>query len=646
MTAIAGCWTTGVGPEPAQACAAMLRAQSIYGPDDVGQVDQGEISVGRCLYRLLPEDDYDRQPLVASGGRLLLVADVRLDNRGELADGLGIGSAEIGEASDASLLLAAWARWSSRCFDRLVGPYAFAVWDRETRSLVLARDSSGERPLHFHRAGGFLAFSSMPKGLHALPDIPRAPNEAAVRDFLALMPEVGSQSYFAGVERVEPGAFVTVTDRGLISESHWPGTETRVRFRRDQDYVEAMREKLDLAVRACLRAAPGPIGAHLSGGLDSTAVASTAARFLAERGDRLTAFTAAPRLGFKSESPIGCFGDESGLARTVVTAYQNIDHVIVRTSGRSFTDNLDRDLFYYDRPLLNLCNFEWIHEIDKQSKARGIHVLLTGSNGNLSFSYGGLDALPELFGQGRFVLWMILARAIVRARTLHWQGVALRTLGPWIPGPAWAALGRMRGAPPTDILGYTALNPSCVPDLDRKQKLAALGLDEFDRPAKHTVASRISNLRFVDSGNYAKGALGGWGVDLRDPTSDRRLVEFCLSIPAEQFIIDGRPRSLARRALSDRLPKAVVDEKLRGYQAADWYETLTANRLAIAEEVARLEDFGPAARLIDLRRLKRLVTEWPSGGWARRDVLQPYRLALLRGLSAAHFLRHASGANV
>jgi asparagine synthase (glutamine-hydrolysing) len=79
-------------------------------------------------------------------------------------------------------------------------------------------------------------------------------------------------------------------------------------------------------------------------------------------------------------------------------------------------------------------------------------------------------------------------------------------------------------------------------------------------------------MRRVDLGNYNKGMLAGWGLDWRDPTADRRLVEYCLSVPMEQYLGAGERRWLGRRALSDRLPAAVLDAKDRGYQAVDWHE--------------------------------------------------------------------------
>jgi asparagine synthase (glutamine-hydrolysing) len=105
------------------------------------------------------------------------------------------------------------------------------------------------------------------------------------------------------------------------------------------------------------------------------------------------------------------------------------------------------------------------------------------------------------------------------------------------------------------------------------------------------------------------------------------------------------PRALARRALAGRVPPEVLSEKRRGVQAVDWHEGLTAARPQVVEELTRLEASAPAARALDLTRLRRLVDNWPKGEWERDATIQQYRLALLRGIAVGHFLRRASGGN-
>src|SRR4029077_460426 len=100
--------------------------------------------------------------------------------------------------SDAALMLAAYERWETDAFDRICGNYTCAVWDGASRRLLLAKDAIGMQPLYYHRAAGLLAFASMPKGLHALPEVDYTPDEDRIAEFLTLTPEWGTETFFKG----------------------------------------------------------------------------------------------------------------------------------------------------------------------------------------------------------------------------------------------------------------------------------------------------------------------------------------------------------------------------------------------------------------------------------------------------------------
>src|SRR5262245_31107597 len=115
MTAIAGLWHFDQRPDAAEGCARMLAAQELYGPHHGAKWSDSDVALGRRLMRLLPEDAFDRQPLVGSNGRYVLVADVRLDNRDELAAALRIPATQLRALCDAAILLCAIERWDESC---------------------------------------------------------------------------------------------------------------------------------------------------------------------------------------------------------------------------------------------------------------------------------------------------------------------------------------------------------------------------------------------------------------------------------------------------------------------------------------------------------------------------------------------------
>jgi asparagine synthase (glutamine-hydrolysing) len=646
MTALAGVWRFDGRPDADDRCARMLAAQRMYGVDDVGQWSDHEIALGRRLTRILPEDKFDTQPLIGGRGRYVLVADVRLDNRDDLVRDLGIQDSRARTLSDAAVLLATIERWREGCIERLVGDYAFAYWDAASRSMLLVRDPLGHQPLHFHRSNKFFAFASMPKGLHALADIPYAPDEERIAEKLLMMPESGTQSFFKGIERVPQGHFAIVTTNSIAIRRHWEPARRPVRYSKTDEYAEALLEKLDLAVSSQLRGT-GNIGAYLSGGLDSGAVVATAARLLAPSGRRIFAFTGVPRCGYRDPGFVRSIHDEGRYAAATAELYPNIDHVLVHNEGctaeRPGVADLDATFYLYDRPATGFSDAGMARSYQKAFAQRDIQVSLSGSAGNCGLSYDGMELLPELLRSGHWLHLAVEAHALVRSGRMGWRGVARETLGPWCPGPLWQWLHRQVGRDLESLDDYSGINTLKLAEIDQSRKDAH---DFALRPSSDGFASRLWHLQRTDPGNFRKGILAGYKVDERDPTSDIRLLNFCFSVPTDQFLRRGVPRALALRALSDRLPAVVLEPRL-ARQIADWKEDLSVGRAAMAEELDRIEGCPAAASAIDVPRLREMLTNWPAeeSRWHTHDVWIRYRFALPRAIAAGHFLRRASRSN-
>jgi len=643
MSAIAGVWNFDDKPDAAARCGRMLAAQAIYGPHAVAQWSDGPFALGRCLFRLVPEDAHDRQPLIGFGGRAVLVADVRLDNRDELIAALAIPLDRACQLCDAAILLAACERWQDDVVDHLVGDYAFALWDQGRRSLTLARDFLGQRPLYYHCGKNFFAFASMPKGLHALAEIPYAADEERAAEFLLLLPPAGTQTFFKHIERVEPGHIVTVTSGGITSRCYWQPSRRTITLANADEYAEAARHHLDQATRARLRGANGIVGAHLSAGFDSGAVAATAARLLAPSGGQVVAFTSVPPPGY-GQTPGGRLSDEGPLAAATAAMHANIEHILVRSGERTPLAQLDRYFFLFEAPMLNLCNMVWLTAINDAARERKLTILLNGACGNLTLSYAGFELLPQLLRKGRLLAVVRQTAAMVANGYGRWRGNLFQAVAPFLPFPLWQLFQNRRGID-IDRTPHSAIRPERAMVARSLERTRGGGASRLYRQKADSVGLRVRVLHDPNLGNFQKGLLAGWGLDQRDPTADRRLVEFCLCVPLEQYLAAGEPRALAKRALADRLPRAVLEQRARADQAADWHERLTAGRSEIANEIDRLERCPPAAELLDLPRLRAMVTNWPTGGWQNAEVKMPYRLGLLRGLSVGHFLRKASGAN-
>lgn len=582
----------------------MLEALAALGTEPPRIVSGAGWALGSRLWPLTPEDRFENGPVRLPSGDVFM-ADARIDNRGDLEESFGAG-----ERSDAQLLAAVWAEGGADALNQVAGDYAFAIV-RADGALVLGRDPFGRRPLYWMRQAGVVYCASLPLALAGrAPNRPMADRKALAR-FLSMAGATPEQSFFEGIQRAPAGAIVEITADG----------ETTGRYYRRRLYpavanpVGKLGELLDIAVAARLRGAGPVVGAHLSAGLDSAAVATAAATALCGAERRLVTFTAAPGSG--SAAPAARLADEWPLAAAIAQDLPGVEAVRVETPPEAPLLDDDADVSLSGQPTLNLCNRRWFEAINRCARGRGIRVLLTGDFGNLAFSEEGLDRLRDLRLRGRIWSWLGHLVRMTLAGEAHWPR---------------ALVDRLTGAAAYESQESCAVHPQArVRDVRR---------DEPDLFEQRRLA-----MTSQDMGAILKAVLARHGIDIRDPLTDRRLVEFCWSLPLSAILADGRPRGLARRLLRGRLPAAVIAQRRRGYQGADWGAAILAQKDALAAEVQRLATDGDASALIAVDRLMADAAQWPDRGWHKGEVIAHYRLRLLRGLSAGRFLLRAKGSN-
>jgi len=511
-----------------------------------------------------------------------------------------------------------WEAWGERKLERLRGDFALALWDGAERQLHLARDPIGQRPLHYRLAPGSAAFASMPEALAA----GASPDALRLAEFIADLPNFGRASFHAGVQRVEPGTIVTIGPDGAArARRYWQPDLTRRRTARADELVEELRGHLDRAVAVRMRRASGELGSHLSSGLDSSAVTATAARLVPS--DPLLAFTSAPRAGFDGPVPAGRIADETPLASLVAARHGNIRHVVLRPVGADPLGLLQRTHDLAQQPTGHVCNNSWWSAINDEARQRGVSVMLTGELGNLAFSAGGFSILEDLIRAGRIGAWWREARA---------SGLSGRSLASFsFAGlmPRWFERQLRR------MIAGAAPAPAKPPFLAESYAASLAGSpNAAPLEAASGVELSLELIRRTDPGCFRKAVLAGWGIDERDPTADRDLIEFCLSLPLDAFLKEGVERPLVKAALADRLPAELLGQNLRGYQMADWYEQIRPEEVRAFADRLRA---SKRATILDWDEVEAAIHAWPSSGWEQRPIIYRYRMRLLRALAAAEF---------
>jgi asparagine synthase (glutamine-hydrolysing) len=624
MRAIAGLWSPG-NPALADACFSVL-----------GQISSSPASIRQPAPDLVfGSSDYRADPVASPGppsrpsSLAAFVADLRIDNLDDLAPELGLPPT----ASDDEVFAAAWTRWNFRMLDHLIGGFAFACWDPERRTLFLARDHTGERPLHFTRslnANGGFAFASMPHALCALPSVGHRIHVPHAAHFLTALDRRGTDTFFAGVEVLPPAHWIKVSPAGMEVRRYWhPIDAPAIRYRRDSEYIDDFRERFDRAVGARLSDC-GNIASQLSGGLDSSSVTVTAARLLTP-GRHLTSFTAVPVPGFDGSALFGRFGDEGPMAAEVAALYSNIDHVLVNATGQNLVASFQRDARLTGEPAFNPTNLLWMDAVREAMRRRGLHVLLQGAGGNATISFGGLIGLSDLFRRGQWIKLFRLTRELRAGGHTSWRGAASWATGSLIP----SSLRRLYHPDMRNFsLDFTAVHPQLASEFHLREK----ALEEFYGVETSTASVRRSLYDYYDPGVHNGAVAAGWQIEQRDPTQDKRIFEFCFGIPIDQFLVDGQSRSVIRRAMQGRLPDSTLRRTTRGLQAADWSLTVRRALPQLSAELTRTERSPLARHVIDTARLRTLLDTFPDSGYHTSEVCDAWHLALTRGIAAASFL--------
>jgi asparagine synthase (glutamine-hydrolysing) len=610
----------------------MIDAQRRYGGEGPSFVESRGFAAGKSTWaraRSAAADDHpgDRAPLQSADGRFVVVADCRLDNPAELRRLLDLGG-DSAATCDARLILEGYRRFGAGIVERLLGAFAFAVHDAERQTLFLARDLFGERPLYFASGEGVAGFASMVPGLAALPELEVEVDSARLAELVGDLWPQDRRTFFTNVERVRPGEWVLIGPAGLESALHWSPPARTLRLGSTDAYAEALRGELDAAVRRRLPRGGGAVGSHLSAGFDSSAVTSAAALELGETP--LYAFTSAPAAGFAGPVPDGWVADESEGAAATARLHPNIRHLVVRAPTGDPLSDLDRAHRLAWQPMPGVMNGRWWSAINAAAEARGVSVMLTGEVGNFTLSAGlGTDQLPDFFRQGRLLRWWREARALAR-REYGWRTVVNASFGAWVPPRLHRALRAAWG------LEEESSSRSWFVAAHRRAAVAAEESRSGFRmtPWPNSIARRVHNLRGFDFGNSRMRSLAQWRIDERDVTADRRLVDFCFSLPPEALLDRGERRPVLRRALAGRVAPQVLAARGRGYQSADWFERLEArDLLAWADAV----DTPAAADAVDMTAVRRVATNWPGERVTSPTTITLYAMSLLRALSCAHF---------
>ena len=536
-----------------------MQAEAAYrGPDGSWVELAGAAGVGYQSREITPESVGERQPVVHRASGVMVAVDARLDNREEMIGELGEQLRELGgsgdgsgvvSVTDAQLVLASYLRWGERCAERLLGDYAFSVWDARNAAVVLCRDAMGMRSLYYRDERERVIWATEVKQILAVPGVDAEINETAVATHLSGAHVPLGMSFYRGIEQVEPAHVVVVRQGKRSNRRYWEvDSGARVRYRDEREYGERFREIFVQAVEDRLRSVK-PVGISLSGGMDSGSVASTVG-WLYEHGEsrRRPEFRA---YSWAFEKLSQC--DERAVSGIVAERYRIPVTDIAADDAWPL-----RDYPHHgpprDTPFFGIFQVLLDHTVNAAARD-GVGVLLSGDRGDLMVGGSVMD-LPGLFA-GRH--WASLSREFAAFRDV--AGLPAHRA-------AWSALVRPALARGANAVGIRARakqrlwNPQLPPHVrsdfirravDPAYLPYSLSSSAADRAARARHRYVFAELH-MDGMVWSERTNAQAGVGFADAWSDRRIAEFVLSVPSHVVHRLSEPKRILRSAMDGIMP--------------------------------------------------------------------------------------------
>jgi len=326
MCGIAGIYRFNDEQDDNAVVAAMTARLERRGPDGSGVESDGPATLGNRRLRILDLTDAGSQPMRSGDGRYLITFNGEIYNHDDLRRELGVERSDLKSRTDTEILLLAWARWGEGALDRMVGQWAFAVYDRQERRLWLARDRFGEKPLFFHKNDGSLAFASTIPALLEVPWAPRQLDPDAMLEYVTLRYVVSPRTVLKEISKL-PGGCLLCAGPGGVDVRRWyePRFEARPGRApvRREELVEQFDELFSQASRRCL-VSDVPVALLLSDGIDSNSIRAT----LAEQQRDITSFTFTLTESASGLSPAGDGEEHGEELNLLVTPGERIEKMV------------------------------------------------------------------------------------------------------------------------------------------------------------------------------------------------------------------------------------------------------------------------------------------------------------------------------
>jgi len=334
----------------------MSTVLAAHGPNGEGFWLKNNVGLGQRLMHFTPEDRFEKQPLLSPDGQKVIISDGRIDNRSELIEELKISPIEAQTLPDSLFVLRAYERWGEECTCHLIGSFAFAVWNTKDQSLFMACSRTEPKPIFYYSTPKIFIFSTMPKALFSFPFVKREVDLHHFGDFLIKgYYDLGS-TFYKSIHLLPHEHSLKFKNGSFKIRRYWQlNVKQELRLKNNEEYVLAFNEIFKRAVSDRLRSI-SPIGISMSGGLDSSSIAVTAATLLKQKRKSLSTFTEVPPPTFDGSSFKSYYADETPFVQAIGKMYDTMHLNFVRTDKKFFLEGIDNFFETCEMPFINGSN--------------------------------------------------------------------------------------------------------------------------------------------------------------------------------------------------------------------------------------------------------------------------------------------------
>ena len=543
---------------------AMGGAISHRGPDGSGLWSEDGVALGHRRLSIIDLSDAAAQPMHTPDGRYVMTYNGEIYNYRDLRSGLEQSGIVFRTGSDTEVLLHMFARDGLACVGKLNGIFAFAIWDRETHTLSMARDHLGVKPLYYAALSRGFLFASELKALTLCPDLPRDLDPATVGDHLGYLWTAGEHTMLKGVKKLRPGCTLTVSPDGkILRESYYRTPQFDPAAPPSNTDPCALRGQID-GIVADQMVADVEVGALLSGGVDSSAIVAAMCR--ATDPANITTFCAAVT---KPDSGTDNFGDDQTHAR-IVARHLGVKLIEVPTDA-DLIDALPGMVWQLDEPTADFAAVQTLM-LARAARDNGIKVLLSGVGGDDLFTgYGrhtaGLiwaiaNRVPGLRSLGSCVLGLFPPSSI-RGRRLQRIGalLAMDQDSMLADGMSYSAVGTDRRR----ALLAPGLRDAIPADGIAEGLRRSLDATRLRHPVERLLDLELNGFMPDHNLNYTDKMAMRAGVEVRVPLIDHRLVASAMQLPLSSKISLRQTKRILRASQKDRLPADILTRPKQGF---------------------------------------------------------------------------------